>query len=327
MRTLEHKAANEIVAISRGIDPGRFEQEHADAHLVAVDDHEGAAAECSLWWSQTPPLGHRRVGLIGHYSATNDSAGLMLLAAACDRLRQAGCKCAVGPMDGSTWRRYRFVTEAGTEPAFFLEPRNPPEWPKQFILSGFSPLASYFSALNADLSHRDPRLTEAENRLRSSGVVLRSSRAGETSDTLRRMYRVACIAFKNSFLYTELPHDDFLRQYEKLFPIMRPDLLLLAEQETELVGFVFAIPDVLQQTGNAPPDTFIVKTVAILPRRELRGLGTLLVGRVQQIGRELGFTRCIGALMHERNTLVCNISATYGKSIRRYTLFAKDLVA
>jgi hypothetical protein len=51
------------------------------------------------------------------------------------------------------------------------------------------------------------------------------------------------------------------------------------------------------------------------------------VGRVQQIGCELGFQRCIGALMHERNTLVCNISAAYGKPIRRYTLFAKDLVA
>jgi GNAT superfamily N-acetyltransferase len=327
MQTLEYKTANEIFAISRGIDAERFEQEHPDAHLMAVDDHQGAAAQCSLWWSETPALGQQRVGLIGHYSAANDSAAQMLLAACCDRLRRAGCMCAVGPMDGSTWRRYRFVTDAGTESAFFLEPQNPPEWPQQFVLSGFSPLASYFSALNVDLSPRDSRLAEAENRLRSSGIVLRSSRTGETPEVLRRMYRVACIAFKNSFLYTELPPDDFLRQYERLLPLIRPELILLAEQETELVGFVFAIPDVLRQAANTPTDTFIVKTVAILPRRESRGLGTLLVDQVQQIGRELGFRRCIGALMHERNTLVCNLSAAYGKPIRRYTLFAKDLVA
>jgi GNAT superfamily N-acetyltransferase len=326
MQTLEYKTADKMFAISRGIDLERFEQEHPDVHLMAVDDHEGAAAECSLWWSKTPPLGHQRVGLIGHYSAANDSAAQMLLAASCDRLRRAGCMCAVGPMDGSTWRRYRFVTDAGTEPAFFLEPQNPPEWPQQFVLSGFSPLASYFSSLNADLSRPDPRLTEAENRLRSSGLVLRSSRAAETPDVLRRMYRVACIAFQNSFLYTELPLDDFLRQYERLLPLMRPELLLLAEQETELVGFVFAIPDVLRQAADTPTDTFIVKTVATLPRSESRGLGTLLVGQVQQIGRELGFQRCIGALMHERNAPVRNISDTYGKPIRRYTLFAKDLV-
>jgi len=327
MQTLEYKTANDIFAISRGVDAERFEQEHPDAHLMAVDDQQGAAAQCSLWWSETPPLRHQRVGLIGHYSAANDSAAQMLLAASCDRLRRAGCMCAVGPMDGSTWRRYRFVTEAGSEPAFFLEPQNPPEWPQQFLRSGFSPLANYFSALNVDLSPRDSRLAAAEKRLRSSGIVLRSLRSCEMPEALGRMYRLACIAFKNSFLYTELPPDDFLRQYERLLPIIRPELILLAEQDTELVGFVLAIPDVLRQAANTPTDTFIVKTVAILPRRESRGLGTLLVGQVQQIGRELGFRRCIGALMHERNTLVRNLSAVYGKPIRRYTLFAKDLVA
>jgi GNAT superfamily N-acetyltransferase len=141
------------------------------------------------------------------------------------------------------------------------------------------------------------------------------------------MYRVACVAFKNSFLYTQLSQDDFLRQYEKLLPVMRPELLLLAVQQRELVGFMFALPDLLREARNTPADTFIIKTVAILPRPALRGLGTLLVGHVQQIGRELGFQRCIGALMHDRNTLVRNISAHYGKPIRRYTLFAKDLVA
>jgi GNAT superfamily N-acetyltransferase len=325
MQTLECRTADEIYAISMAFDPQRFEQEHADAHLMAVDDHLGAAAECSLWWSQTPPLAGQRVGLIGHYSAANDSAARSLLAGACERLRRARCTCAVGPMDGSTWRRYRFVTEPGTEPAFFLEPQNPPEWPQQFMFAGFSPLASYFSALNADLSQRDPRLSETETRLRSLGVIPRTPRPGELPNVLRRMYRVACVAFQNSFLYTELPHDDFVRQYEKLLPVMRPELLLLAEQGTELVGFMFAAPDVLCQARNTSTNTFIIKTVAILPRPQLRGLGSLLVGQVQQIARELGFQRCIGALMHERNILVRNISAMYGKPMRRYTLFAKDL--
>jgi len=327
MQTLECTKADEIRAISTAIDAGRFEQEHADAHVMALDDHEGPLAECSLWWSEAPPLANRRIGLIGHYRAARDSAAEMLLATACDRLRSAGCTCVIGPMDGNTWRRYRFITEAGAEPTFFLEPQNPPEWPQHFVLAGFSPLANYFSALNADLSQPDPRLREAENRLRSLGVVLRSSRAGEAADYLRHIYRVACVAFRNNFLYTELPQDDFFRQYEELLQVLRPELLMLAEQQTEVVGFVFAVPDVLRQAPGTPMDTFILKTVAILPRRELRGLGTILVGRVQQIGRELGFQRCILALMHERNALARNISATYGRPMRRYTLFAKDLVA
>jgi GNAT superfamily N-acetyltransferase len=327
MQTLEYNTPDKIQTVAVAFDPERFEQEHADAYLMVVDDHTGAAAECALWWSQTPSLDGKRVGFIGHYCAANDSAAQVLLAAGCDRLRRAGCACAVGPVDGSTWRLYRFVTEAGAEPAFFLEPQNPPEWPKQFAGGGFSALATYFSALNADLSQRDPRLTEAHARLRSFGVVLRTPRGSELPDVLRRMYRVACVAFRNSFLYTELPHDDFVRQYEKLLPVMRPELLLLAEQETELVGFMFAVPDVLREARHTPADTFIIKTVAILPRPELRGLGSLLVGQVQHIAWELGFQRCIAALMHERNTVVRNITTRYGKPMRRYTLFAKDLAA
>jgi GNAT superfamily N-acetyltransferase len=327
MQTFECQTADAISAISGAFDPVRFEEEHADAHLLAVDEHEGPAAECSLWWSETPPFEHQRIGLIGHYTAANPAAAQMLLTAACNRLRSQGCTWAVGPMDGSTWRSYRFVTGVGSEPPFFLEPQNSPEWPLQFGLAGFLPIANYFSALNPDLSKRDPRLRETETRMRSLDVVLRSSLAREAADYLRRIYRVASIAFRNNFLYTQLPEYDFLRQYEKLLHVLRPELLMVAEQQTEVVGFLFAVPDLLSEMRGTRADTFIIKTVAILPRRELSGLGTLFVERAQQIGRELGFGRCIGALMHERNTLVRNISAAYGKPMRRYTLFAKDLGA
>jgi hypothetical protein len=327
MQTVECRVASEISVISTAFDPAQFEQEHADVHLVAVDDHEGPKAECSLWWSQTPVLPNQRPGVIGHYRAASDSAAQMLLAAACERLRRAGCTCAIGPMDGNPWRRYRFVSEAGTEPAFFLEPQNPPEWPQQLVIAGFSPLANYFSSLNPDLSEHDGRLSGAEARLRSLGVVPRSLRAGELEDYLPRIYQVCCVAFKNNYLYTELLQDDFLRQYDKILPVMRPELMIVAEQQTEMVGFLFAVPDLLRQTHGAPPDTFIIKTVAILPRRELGGLGALLVGQAQQIGGQMGFQRCIHALMHAGNKLAGNISAAYAKPMRRYTLYAKDLQA
>ena len=159
------------------------------------------------------------------------------------------------------------------------------------------------------------------------GVVMRSLRVGEVRWYLPHIYRLCRVAFRNNFLFADLPENDFMRLYEKILAIVRPELVIVAEQQTDLVGFLFAVPDILRQRSGLPTDTFIIKTVAILPRRELSGLGTLFVERAQQIGRELGFGRCIGALMHERNTLVRNISAAYGKPMRRYTLFAKDLGA
>ena len=99
----------------------------ADAHLR----HEAAdgTAEALLWWTHVPALPGEKLGVIGGFNATSASATSAVLAEAGERLRAQGCTLAVGPMDGNTWRRYRFVTEPGTEPPFLLEPTNPATWP------------------------------------------------------------------------------------------------------------------------------------------------------------------------------------------------------
>ena len=327
MQTVECAVASEIHLLSPTFDCEQFDHEHADVHLAVVDSNLGPLAECSLWWSHTPPLPNHTVGTIGHYHADCDSAAETLLALACDRLRRAGCSYAIGPMDGNSWRRYRFVTDAGSEPPFFLEPENPPQWPLQFAAAGLCPLATYISSLNLDLGQKDIRLTKARERLRSLGVSLRSLCQGELESYLPRLYRVCCEAFRNNYLYAELAESDFVHQYKKVLPVLRPELLIVAEQRLETVGFVFGVPDLLRESRGMPLDTFIIKTVAILPRRELSGLGSVLVGEVQQLGADMGFRRCIHALMQTGNMLARNISRVYAERIRTYSLFAKDLCA
>ena len=78
-----------------------------------------------IWWRDSAQVNGTRTGTIGHYAATNESYGRSLLEHACRELAQQGCELAVGPMDGNTWRSYRFVTERGTARPFFLEPDNP----------------------------------------------------------------------------------------------------------------------------------------------------------------------------------------------------------
>ena len=105
---------------------------------------------CGLVAPDTVHAG-RPVGLVGRYRADSKASGAAMLSAACRLLAGRGCKLAVGPMDGSTWRRYRLVTETGSRLPFFLEPDNPPEWPAHFAAAGFVPLARYDSAMTSSL--------------------------------------------------------------------------------------------------------------------------------------------------------------------------------
>ena len=68
----------------------------------------------------------------------------------------------------------------------------------------------------------------------------------------------------------------------------------------------------------------IVKSMAVHPSCGGNGLGGLLMDDCQQAARKLGFERAIHALMHETNRSR-SISARYGTTIRRYTLYEKAL--
>lgn len=290
-----------------------------------VEDAAGAPlASCSLWWTRVPELRDERLGLIGEYSDTSDDAAAILLTAARERLRSAGCTLAVGPMDGSTWRRYRFMTERGKEPEFFMEPANPPEWPARFIASGFEPLAEYYSALNRDLTWADPRVPRIEGRINETGVTIRPLDRLWFDDDLRRIFQISLAAFPDNFLYTPISEPEFMAMYRQIEPHLAPDLVLLAECAGEPVGYVFALPDLEEARRGETPRTVIVKTLAVVPGRRVAGLGTLLLHRVQQTAHRLGFRRAIHALMHESNNSR-NLSGHYAETFRRYTLFSRRL--
>lgn len=292
----------------------------ASASLLVRDAQEEIVARCSLWWRNVPPHPQHKLGLIGHYEAADDRVAAQLLLAACVHLAANGCTLAVGPMDGSTWQPYRFVTESSGAPPFFLEPQQPAAWPAQFVTHGFAPLAEYYSTLTTDLTVRDARVEATAQRLTAQGITIRALRADDYTNELARLYAVAARAFQNNFLFTPITQAEFIAQYAPLQAFVRPELILLAEHEGQSIGFVFALPDVLQPAG----DTFIVKTVAVVPEAQYAGLGGWLVARSHEVAAALGFTKAIHALMHEDNRSR-RISQHYSQPLRRYTLFAKSL--
>lgn len=298
---------------------------HSDSHVMTLRDGM-VVARASLWWTRIPPLPGKRAGILGHFAALDAAGAGEVLAAACDELRRHGCDIAIGPMDGNTWRRYRLLTDRGTEPTFFLEPDNPNEWPGFFEQAGFSPLAMYFSALNRDLSVVDQRMPDRLKRLENAGVKLRQLDRSRFTAELRRIYAVSRESFQSNFLYTPVDEIEFLAQYEPIKAHIVPELVLLAEQADTgaPVGFAFAIPDLAQARRRLPVDTIVLKTLAVLPSHASVGLGGGLMSACQQAARTLGYRRVIHALMHENNRSL-ELSRRYAQPFRRYTLYSRAL--
>ncbi len=304
-------------------DAGLLHRQRVDTHLLADNDDE-VVARASLWWRDVPSVAGERLGVIGHFDATDRDAAALLLSRSLERLREEGRTLAVGPMDGNTWRRYRFVTDPGEAPPFFLEPDNPEAYPGYFTHAGFEPMAHYTSARVTDLSIRDERIPGAIERLRKADVYWRPLDINRFEEELQAIYRLSVRSFTGNFLYTPIAEQEFLAQYRMIEPYVQPDLILMAELDGELVGYLFAIPDLNQAQRGEVIDTYIIKTVAVLPGRRSLGLGGVLVAESQRIARERGYRCAIHALMHESNSSR-NISARYARTMRRYTLYQKRL--
>lgn len=305
------------------LSPQTFAAHKPDAHWVLVQN-EVIRASCSLWWQNTPPYLNHQVGLVGHYQAEDDESAALLINHACQQLTEQHCTIAIAPMDGNTWRRYRFILDRGNEPIFFLEPDNPEEWINHFQDQEFTVLASYQSSLNTDLTYVDPRMEKVAARMRHLGVQIRSLDLANFETELERVYQLSVISFRNNFLYTPIDRSEFINQYLQIKSYVNADLTLLAEHHHQLVGFLFAVPDILQLKRGEPVNTAIIKTVAALPGKTYAGLGGLLVSQAQTIAYQLGYQKVIHALMHEANNSR-NLSNHYAHSIRRYALFAKIL--
>jgi GNAT superfamily N-acetyltransferase len=315
---------------SLACDRGEFLVTAADRRLHAPDLHLLATsrgslvARCSCWWRDAPSLDRQRSGAIGHYAATDSEAGTRLLSRACDVLASVGCTTAIGPLDGTTWRRYRFIVERGPEPVFYLEPDNSDDWPQHWSSAGFSAAATYTSAANDDLAATDPRTSEALSRLTGSGITIRTFDPDRADVELRRMFALSLVSFSRNLLYTPISETEFLAQNNAVLPFVRSELVLLAENSGTLAGFMFALPDVLQARRGEAVDTVILKTIAVHPSVAGRGLGGVLMDLVQRSALQLGFRRAIHALMHETNASR-KISGRYARTIRRYALFSRAL--
>lgn len=315
--------------------PQQLVQSHADLHLMVYAGGQ-AVARCSLWWNAVPYLQGQRVGCIGHYAALDRAGAAELLRAACAKLAAQRCTIALGPLNGSTFRAYRFVTKRSFQgeahPAFLLEPDNPDAWPEDFRWAGFAPWSEYISA-RAPLLGADPTLQRLTATLAEKGVELRGlapaifdpvSGPEAFERELARIYPLVMTAFAANPLFTPITYEEFAAQYAPVRSLLTPDLVVLAEREGELVGFLMAIPNFAQAQRGEAIDTVILKTLAVLPRLAGIGLGSLLAASVHTRAHALGYPWAIHALMHVDNRSR-RISAHTAQPFRGYSLFARSL--
>lgn len=297
--------------------------ECADARIFLTNKEGRCIAHAALWWRDTPELDGERIGTIGGFAAKDGDAAIVLLTHAVCHLREMGKRIAVGPMNGNTWRRHRYVVSSEPRGPFLLEPRNPLECPVWWEQAGFGELSHYSSSV----IHLDGRRVVSpamRARLYDSGIVIRKLDLVRYEEELKLIHALSLRSFRSNFLYTPLDQTGFLQAYAKVRDQVQPDFVRIAERAGVPCGFLFGIRDLEAEARGEKP-AVIVKTLAVDPDSRSAGLGSLLVDEVHEAAYEQGYTESIHALEHETNTSR-KVTGRYGGQVfRNYVLFSKLL--
>ncbi len=298
--------------------------------VIFTDENNNIGGSLHLWHDR-PDYNGRKTSYIGNVNIhekyrKNEE---QLFNKVFEELKKEGIEIIIGPLNGTTWNTYRYVTEKGNGRPFLLEPWNEDYSVSLFEKLDFKHLAEYISTVMEGMnSDGRKNLNKKIEKLKKfdyyKDIKVESAENKDLLTVLNKVYDLTVEAFKNNFLYSELEREIFLKMYLSYEDKIVKKFFKMLYLRDELIGYVFGIPDYTELGCKGKIDTIILKTIAVSPEYNGKGMGYILINSLVEEAEKEGYENIIYALMHESNVSK-NIGLLLGNILRRYTLFIKEL--
>ena len=271
-----------------------------------------------------------------------------LLDAARDWARAAGAEVLCGPVDFTTFGRYRLRLSA--EPgagAFAGEPYNPPDYPAVLAAAGLAPVQRYVTQIAALGPRAVAAKVPARDALLDAGYTIEPLDGERWLAMLPELHRAADEIFGANFAYTPVSLATFAASHgDAVARRLCPRASLVARApDGSLAGFTLVYPDygpLLARGGAAVPAsrvsfaehaprlaglgarTAVVKTVGVAAAHRRRGvMDAMGVTVVERGGAH--YDRWVAALIRADNPSR-RFGAVHAGTERHYALYACELV-
>lgn len=229
----------------------------------------------------------------------------------CTEARRRGIATLQGPISGSIWHQYRCLSQSDGSAYYRFEPQSPSYYVDYLRSRTPTQELGYHSAYREQYDNVLKRLQTAVARSDFTGFTVQAS-SELTRNNLETIVTLSKATFHGSWGYTPLETEDFLALYPPDELRRGGVRLYLLCAGTEAIGFCAVVREVEQ--------TLIVKTIAILPEYQRRGLGTLLAYTIHRDAQRLGVKKIIYALVRDDNSIQ-HFPSVDLVTFRRYAAF------
>ena len=298
--------------------------------IVFYNENEETAGSFNLWHNR-PNYNGKTASYIGNVNILEKyrKNETEIFNEIFENLKNDDIETIIGPLNGTTWNTYRYVTDRGNHPPFLMEPFNEEYYVELFEKIDFKPLTYYISTIMENMNpvqrgHLSKKIEKLKKFDYYKDITVKSAENEDLITLLNKIYDLTIEAFKNNFLYSELDREIFLKMYMSYEDKIAKKFFKMLYLKDELIGYVFGIPDYAELQYKEKVETMILKTIAISPKYNGKGMGYILIDELVKEAEHSGYKNVIYALMHEKN-ISKNIGSLLGDELRRYALFIKEL--
>jgi hypothetical protein len=189
-------------------------------------------------------------GFFGFFDSINDISVAQLLFNACEQwLYNKGIKKIAGPTNLTTNDSCGFLIEGFQFPPMIMMPYNKSYYNDLCVQAGFSKLVdlnSYNTGNCIGLERYHQVYLKALDRMETNHINIRNISAKTFQKDIEQLRFVYNKANENNWGFMPLNDDEFKAMADDLRTATPLDLTLIAENESGIIGFLIAVPDLNQ---------------------------------------------------------------------------------
>ncbi|MEE4544854.1 GNAT family N-acetyltransferase [Streptomyces sp. V4-01] len=269
-----------------------------------------------------------KCGHFGLFECVDDTeAAAALFNAAADWLGEQGLTRMLGPLSFSTNHECGLLVDGFDGPPTMLMPHNPPYYPKLFAGCDFTKAKDLLSwRVPMPAGGEPPALFRraAEEALSAPDVLIRPMNRRRFDTDMAAIRGIYNDAWSENYASVPMTDQEFAHTIRQMKPLMRPELVQIAEVHGEPAAFALILPDANQalraargrlttyglpiglvrvQRATRRIDRIRVIAAGVRKEHRTRGLGAALITQAQRAAFRLGYTETEVSWILEDNHL------------------------
>ena len=232
------------------------------------------------------------------------------------KAKEMGYKDIIGPLNYTTWMSYRFAVN-NFDLKLYPDCTNPKYYVDYIKKMGYKELYTYRSAY-IDMKNKLYDIGEAiYEQKKKEGYEFKQFNGKEVYSHAREVYDISIDAFKDAYLYSEIPFEAFEQIYLEWTKNL-DIVLIIAYKDGKAIGYVMGYV-------NPYSDDFISKTSAVLKEYQKHKVYVALLYLGCKYVLSLGYDKMIYHFQCEQKSTFQRFDSNIESNEKNYAIYIKEV--